>query len=104
MIVLGGAFHFADLDTLQLIIQTLEASETSEQTVQTMADQCTVLHAGALRLLAECFPWQPGSHFAYTRDNHNSVLGIREVAADKGALATCVQLGRDGEGTVTLTL
>lgn len=27
----------------------------------------------------------------YTQDNHNSVLGIRELALDHGATATCVE-------------
>ena len=48
--------------------------------------------AGALKLLGEAFPWQEGSHFVYTRDNHNSVLGIREVAMEQGAAATCVEM------------
>ena len=43
--------------------------------------------AGALKLVADAFPWAPGSCFAYTRDNHNSVLGIREEALAAGACA-----------------
>lgn len=46
--------------------------------------------AGALKLVAEAFPWAPGSCFAYTRDNHNSVLGIREDAMAAGACALAV--------------
>lgn len=49
--------------------------------------------AGALKLVAEAFPWQEGSQFVYTQDNHNSVLGIRELALDQGATASCVQMG-----------
>ena len=48
--------------------------------------------AGALKLVAEAFPWQEGSQFVYTQDNHNSVLGIRELAIDQGASATCVEM------------
>ncbi len=48
--------------------------------------------AGALKLVAEAFPWQEGSQFVYTQDNHNSVLGIRELALDQGATATCVEM------------
>lgn len=46
---------------------------------------------GALKLVGEAFPWQEGSEFVYTQDNHNSVLGIRELALDHGATATCVE-------------
>ncbi len=44
----------------------------------------------ALKLLGEAFPWSGGSEFAYTLDNHNSVLGIREYAKAGGAVFTCV--------------
>lgn len=48
--------------------------------------------AGALKLVAETFPWQQGSQFVYTQDNHNSVLGIRQLALDQGSTATCVEM------------
>lgn len=48
--------------------------------------------AGALKLVGEAFPWQDGSQFVYTQDNHNSVLGIRELALDCGATASCVEI------------
>lgn len=35
---------------------------------------------GALKLVAETFPFQDNGEFWYTQDNHNSVLGIREIA------------------------
>ena len=50
------------------------------------------LVAGAMRLVAESFPWQKGSQFAYLRDNHNSVVGIRENALRHGASAVTVDL------------
>ena len=34
------------------------------------------LAAGAMKLVADCFPWGPESCFAYMRDNHNSVVGM----------------------------
>eukprot|EP01105_Mastigella_eilhardi_P018777 TRINITY_DN4379_c0_g5_i2.p1 TRINITY_DN4379_c0_g5~~TRINITY_DN4379_c0_g5_i2.p1 ORF type:complete len:556 (-),score=172.63 TRINITY_DN4379_c0_g5_i2:50-1717(-) len=40
---------------------------------------------GALKLLGESFPWTNASKFVYLRQNHNSVLGIREIALDQGA-------------------
>ena len=50
---------------------------------------------GALKLVGEAFPWQDGSQFVYTQDNHNSVLGIRELALDHGATAACVEFDSD---------
>ncbi|KAI8495554.1 hypothetical protein Bbelb_265260 [Branchiostoma belcheri] len=40
---------------------------------------------GALKLLAESFPWEDGSIFSYLEDNHTSVLGVREIAAKERA-------------------
>eukprot|EP00727_Mastigamoeba_balamuthi_P011134 m51a1_g6643 putative molybdenum cofactor sulfurase (584) ;mRNA; f:112609-114495 len=55
----------------------------------TSASEYTVIFTsgatGALRLVAESFPWTNASNFVYLRQNHNSVLGIREVAIDHGA-------------------
>ena len=45
-----------------------------------------------MKLVADCFPWGPESCFAYTWDNHNSVVGMREVALAAGASALCVEL------------
>ncbi|RVW93472.1 Molybdenum cofactor sulfurase [Vitis vinifera] len=33
----------------------------------------------ALKLVGEAFPWSSESNFMYTMENHNSVLGIREL-------------------------
>jgi molybdenum cofactor sulfurtransferase len=44
----------------------------------------------ALALLADAFPWTRGSLFAYTQDNHTSVLGMRQVASSRGAHARCI--------------
>jgi len=42
--------------------------------------------SGALKAVGEYFPFQKDtSAFIFTRGNHNSVLGIREYAHDKGA-------------------
>jgi selenocysteine lyase/cysteine desulfurase len=45
---------------------------------------------GALKLLAESYPFGPGAALALTADNHNSVNGIREFARRKGATVTYV--------------
>lgn len=41
--------------------------------------------SGALHLVGETFPWSPASSFSYLTVNHNSVLGIRDVARQRGA-------------------
>ena len=41
--------------------------------------------SGALKLVGESYPFEPGSHYLLTFDNHNSVNGIREFARHKGA-------------------
>ncbi|EFJ44557.1 hypothetical protein VOLCADRAFT_64703 [Volvox carteri f. nagariensis] len=38
----------------------------------------------ALKIVGETFPWSEGSMFRYLRENHNSVLGIREYALQGG--------------------
>ncbi|OHT05952.1 molybdenum cofactor sulfurase [Tritrichomonas foetus] len=39
----------------------------------------------ALKLVGEIFPWTSQSVYAYTRYNHNSVLGIRQYAIDSNS-------------------
>ncbi|GAA0147305.1 hypothetical protein LIER_07040 [Lithospermum erythrorhizon] len=46
----------------------------------------------AFKLVGEAFPFSKGSRFMYTMENHNSVLGIREYALDKGAGAFAVDI------------
>ena len=41
--------------------------------------------SGALKLVAESFPFGPGGTYLLTYDNHNSVNGIREFARARGA-------------------
>lgn len=41
--------------------------------------------SGALKLVAESYPFCPKSHYLLSFDNHNSVLGIREYTKAKGA-------------------
>jgi len=51
--------------------------------------------SGAIRLVAESFPFRSGSRFVLSADNHNSVNGIREYASARGAQIAYVPL--DGE-------
>ena len=39
----------------------------------------------SLKLVGETFPWSKSSEFRYLRENHNSVLGIRQYALEHGA-------------------
>lgn len=48
--------------------------------------------AGAMRLVAEAFPWSEHSTFAYTLDNHNSTVGMRGYALEQQAFARAVHM------------
>jgi selenocysteine lyase/cysteine desulfurase len=47
---------------------------------------------GALRLIGESYPFEPGDGYALTFDNHNSVNGLREYARARGAAVTYIPL------------
>ncbi|GJR66145.1 molybdenum cofactor sulfurase isoform X1 [Tanacetum coccineum] len=53
----------------------------------------------ALKLVGEAFPWSSQSTFMYTIENHNSVLGIREYALDKGAGALAIDFVEEAESS-----
>ena len=44
--------------------------------------------SGALKLVGESFPFEPGGRYPLMYDNHNSVNGIREFARQRGAEIT----------------
>ncbi|MHC5909301.1 aminotransferase class V-fold PLP-dependent enzyme, partial [Streptomyces sp. S6] len=48
---------------------------------------------GAIRLVAEAYPFGPGRPLAFLGDDHNSVLGMRRYAARAGAPVRVVPLG-----------
>jgi molybdenum cofactor sulfurtransferase len=52
----------------------------------------TLNASGALKLVGESYPFEKGSQYLLTFDNHNSVNGIREFAHVKGADVTYVPL------------
>ncbi|HEX2202580.1 MAG TPA: aminotransferase class V-fold PLP-dependent enzyme [Longimicrobium sp.] len=52
----------------------------------------TLNASGALKLVAEAYPWEPGVRFVMTADNHNSVNGMREYATAHGAGVSYVPL------------
>ena len=49
--------------------------------------------SAALKLVGEAFPFQPGSRYLLSADDHNSVNGIREFARRRGATVTYLPLG-----------
>jgi molybdenum cofactor sulfurtransferase len=55
----------------------------------------TLNASGALKLVGEAYPWEPGSRFLLTADNHNSVNGLREFATAHGADVRYVPLGHE---------
>ena len=50
--------------------------------------------SGALKLVAESYPFAPGGRLLLTADNHNSVNGMREFARAKGAALDYAPLTR----------
>lgn len=52
----------------------------------------TLNASGALKLVGEAYPWEPGGRFLLTADNHNSVNGLREFATASGAEVAYVPL------------
>jgi selenocysteine lyase/cysteine desulfurase len=55
----------------------------------------TLNASGALKLIGESYPWEEGSRYMMTADNHNSVNGIREFAKAKGAIIQYLPLNRE---------
>lgn len=47
---------------------------------------------GALKLVGESYPFEPGDTYLLTFDNHNSVNGIREFARAKGATVNYIPI------------
>ena len=56
------------------------AADPAEYTVVFTANA-----SGALKLVGEAFPFEPGSRLVLTADNHNSVNGMREFARARGS-------------------
>ncbi|WP_426747163.1 aminotransferase class V-fold PLP-dependent enzyme [Myxococcus faecalis] len=51
--------------------------------------------SGAIRLVAESFPFESGSEVLLTKDNHTSVHGLREYAKSKGASVKYIPLDKE---------
>jgi molybdenum cofactor sulfurtransferase len=66
------------LQVRDLVLKFFNADPAEYQVVFTRSA------TGALKLVGETFPWSRASTFAYLRENHNSVLGMREYALEAG--------------------
>ena len=51
--------------------------------------------SNAIAIVAECFPFEEGSTFVLTKDNHTSVHSIRQCVAEKGGSTRYVTLTPD---------
>jgi molybdenum cofactor sulfurtransferase len=93
----GGVFgnpHSKNLTSLamtELVEQTreyvLEYFNASQDEYMVIFTQNST---GALKLIGESYPFEPGDRYLITFDNHNSVNGIREFARAKGAMVTYI--------------
>src|SRR5436190_15763553 len=54
----------------------------------------TLNASGAIKLVAEAYPFAPGGRLLLTTDNHNSMNGMREFADAKGAAVDYAPLTR----------
>ena len=72
--------------------ELLERARTAVLRYFNASDEYSVVFTpnatGALKLVGESYPFDPGSRYLLTSDNHNSVNGIREFARAAGAKTT----------------
>lgn len=84
-----GNPHSNNPTSLQMTDAVERARNTVLQYFNASPDEYTAVFtqnaSGALKLVGEAYPFQSGSQFILTFDNHNSVNGIREFARDRGA-------------------
>lgn len=69
--------------------ELIESIRTTVLEYLQAGDEYTVIFtqnaSGALKILGESYPWDQNTVYVLSRDNHNSVLGIREYAKRSGA-------------------
>lgn len=113
----GGGLYAASLvrDHMKLLMASILGNPHSESSASKLAtrladeargailaffraspDEYTVVFTsnatGALKIVGESYPFEPGGTFMATFDNHNSVNGMREFAKTKGASIVNVPL------------
>ena len=76
-------------DARRMTLQFLDADAAAYDVV------FTANATGAIRILAEAFPFRRGSRLVLTADNHNSVNGLRIAARRRGAAVSYLPLGND---------
>jgi selenocysteine lyase/cysteine desulfurase len=93
----GGVFgnpHSKNLTSLAMTDRVEHARAFVLEYFNASPDEYLVIFtqnaSGALKLIGESYPFEPGDHYLLTFDNHNSVNGIREFARSKGATVTYV--------------
>lgn len=69
----------------------LEYFETNEECYEVVF---TGNATASAKIVAENFQWSTNSKFVYTIDNHTSIVGMREIANEKGA--SCYVMNMDG--------
>jgi selenocysteine lyase/cysteine desulfurase len=75
------------IDTVRALTLRLLRADSAEYDVVLTANA-----SGAVRILAEAFPFRTGSRLVLTADNHNSVNGLRVPARRRGARVEYVPL------------
>ncbi len=80
-------------DTTRLVEQTRAAVLSYFNGTGEYTAIFTLNASGALKLVGESYPFEPGGRLLLTADNHNSVNGIREFARAKGAGVDYAPLG-----------
>ncbi len=94
--VLGNP-HSRNPSSLESTRRIEAARERIRRFFQADSDEYEVIFTanatGALKLIGEAYPFESGSRFLLTADNHNSVNGIREYARAGGASVEYLPLG-----------
>lgn len=95
----GGVFgnpHSKNLTSMAMTALVEQAREYVLKYFNASADEYSVIFTlnstGALKLVAEAYPFSPGDNYLLAFDNHNSVNGIREFAQRRGASVTYIPL------------
>ena len=89
-----GNPHSKNLTSMAMTEKVEQAREYVLEYFNASPDEYMVVFTqnstGALKLVGESYPFEPGSTYLLTFDNHNSVNGIREFARGKGAEVTYI--------------
>lgn len=91
-----GNPHSTNLTSMAATVLVERARDYVLEFFNTTSDDYIVIFTqnatGALKLVGEAYPFEPGDNYLLTYDNHNSVNGIREFAHAGGATVTYIPL------------